>query len=218
MNKALLALSVLILISLACGSSAPEVKTVEDYVNEYGGNADVYQRILSLSDCAQLQTEFDIAAQNNSSAAPGTANHKETLGYMTAADDRMKSLNCYSGSSSLEIPNTTNTQDPALPAPILTATIYFLPTLTKPVIPTPITIPGSDNTPIPSPTYVFIMPTQQQGSGGSTCSCSADTLNCENFNTHSEAQACYEYCIAQGAGDIHKLDQENDGLACEGLP
>ena len=28
----------------------------------------------------------------------------------------------------------------------------------------------------------------------------------------------YEFCIAQGAGDIHKLDQENDGLACESLP
>ena len=103
------------------------------------------------------------------------------------------------------------------PTPHFTATIFFLPTLTKPVIPTPITIPGSVNTSIPSPTYIFIMPTQQPGSSAS-CSCQADTLNCPDFSTYADAQACFDHCVAQGAGDIHRLDQDNDGLACEGLP
>ncbi len=50
------------------------------------------------------------------------------------------------------------------------------------------------------------------------CSCGADTLNCSNFSTHKEAQACFDYCVSQGSGDIHKLDQNNDGDACESLP
>jgi hypothetical protein len=50
------------------------------------------------------------------------------------------------------------------------------------------------------------------------CSCSGDLYNCTSFATHSQAQACFNYCVSQGAGDIHKLDQDNDGNACEGLP
>lgn len=30
------------------------------------------------------------------------------------------------------------------------------------------------------------------------------------------AQACFNYCVAQGVGDIHGLD--GDGDACESLP
>jgi molybdenum-dependent DNA-binding transcriptional regulator ModE len=48
-----------------------------EYLNEYG------------------QGEFDQAAANNDSAAPGTAQHKQTLGYMTAANDRLQAAGCY---------------------------------------------------------------------------------------------------------------------------
>jgi len=44
------------------------------------------------------------------------------------------------------------------------------------------------------------------------------TLALANVATHAEAQACYEYCIAQGRGDVHRLDRDKDGLACESLP
>ncbi len=47
------------------------------------------------------------------------------------------------------------------------------------------------------------------------CSCSGDTLNCKDFNSQAEAQACFNYCVSQGAGDIHKLDQNNNNDACE---
>lgn len=95
MKKAFLPLTILLIVSLACGSSAPALKTVDDYIQEYGGQADVYNRILSLNDCGLLQEQFDIAFGNNEISSPGTSEHKESLGYLTAADDRMKALNCY---------------------------------------------------------------------------------------------------------------------------
>ncbi len=71
-------------------------------------------------------------------------------------------------------------------------------------------------TPIPSQTpFIFAAPPP---SNYSDCSCSGDTLNCSNFSRHSQAQACFESCRAAGAGDIHKLDEDNDGNVCESLP
>ncbi|MCC6457292.1 MAG: excalibur calcium-binding domain-containing protein [Caldilineaceae bacterium] len=50
------------------------------------------------------------------------------------------------------------------------------------------------------------------------CPCNANTLNCSNFSTQSAAQACFDWCVSQGKGDIHRLDSDNDGVACESLP
>ena len=50
------------------------------------------------------------------------------------------------------------------------------------------------------------------------CSCYADLYNCAHFSTQAQAQACFEYCISLGRGDIHRLDADNDGIACEWLP
>ena len=44
--------------------------------------------------------------------------------------------------------------------------------------------------------------------------CESDTYNCGDFATHAEAQEAFEYC---GDDDIHRLDADNNGLACEGL-
>ena len=44
--------------------------------------------------------------------------------------------------------------------------------------------------------------------------CSYNYYNCDDFRTHREAQRAYEYC----GGDIHELDRDKDGLACETLP
>lgn len=46
--------------------------------------------------------------------------------------------------------------------------------------------------------------------------CSSNIYNCADFNSHSEAQEAFEYCGA--SRDIHDLDRDNDGLACEALP
>ena len=50
------------------------------------------------------------------------------------------------------------------------------------------------------------------------CDCSANVYNCDDFSTQAEAQECFEYCLSLGQGDIHFLDGDNDGIACERLP
>ena len=48
--------------------------------------------------------------------------------------------------------------------------------------------------------------------------CSYDAYNCSDFSTHNEAQACHDYCFAQVGYDVHRLDFDDNGLACESLP
>lgn len=47
--------------------------------------------------------------------------------------------------------------------------------------------------------------------------CSYNKYDCDNFSTHAQAQEVYLYCIGLGAGNIHHLDGDDDGLACEAL-
>jgi hypothetical protein len=48
----------------------------------------------------------------------------------------------------------------------------------------------------------------------STCDCAADTLNCDDFVAW-DAQACYLRCLQLSGRDVHGLDGDNDGSACE---
>jgi len=76
------------------------------------------------------------------------------------------------------------------------------------------------------PTQVILLPLPTAPSGGSgssggnaPCNCNGPDLDCGDFNTHAAAQSCYNYCVSQGFGDLFRLDgNDNDGLACEGLP
>jgi hypothetical protein len=100
--------------------------------------------------------------------------------------------------------------------PIPTQTISITSTLTNTPLPT------STNTAISLPTatiFISILPGNQptQPPQSAVCSCSSDSLNCGDFTTHSSAQACYNYCVSAGRGDIHSLDGNNDGDACESL-
>jgi len=47
--------------------------------------------------------------------------------------------------------------------------------------------------------------------------CSYNAYNCSDFSTHAEAQGVFEYCGGM-SNDIHRLDADKDGLACESLP
>jgi len=47
--------------------------------------------------------------------------------------------------------------------------------------------------------------------------CSSNKYNCSNFDTHNEAQALFEACGGV-QNDVHQLDRDGDGLACETLP
>ncbi len=80
---------------MACGGSAELEKTPEAYFNEYGGNIEVYRTIFALTDCSELQVQFDLAAGNNDIAEPGSPARKWTLGYINAADRQMKEIGCY---------------------------------------------------------------------------------------------------------------------------
>jgi micrococcal nuclease len=67
-------------------------------------------------------------------------------------------------------------------------------------------------TPAPAP---IATPAQAQQA---VCDCSGNKYNCSHFDTHAQAQACYEYCKSIGRGDVHRLDGDSDGKACEVLP
>ena len=47
--------------------------------------------------------------------------------------------------------------------------------------------------------------------------CSYNAYNCDDFNTRAEAQAVMFGCKSKGYGDIHYLDGDGDGIACESL-
>lgn len=67
--------------------------------------------------------------------------------------------------------------------------------------------------PAPAPTTTpTTTPTPSSG-----YACLSDTYNCTNFKTHGEAQAVYESCGGV-SNDVHRLDADKDGEACESLP
>jgi len=50
-----------------------------------------------------------------------------------------------------------------------------------------------------------------------SCDCSGNVYNCSDFSTHNEAQSIYD-CCGGVSNDIHRLDRDGDGSACETLP
>ena len=70
---------------------------------------------------------------------------------------------------------------------------------------------GSGNTPN------IILQEINASEDNSECTCTGNTLNCSDFSTHAEAQACYQQCGGT-TNDIHRLDGDKDGSACESLP
>jgi len=111
------------------------------------------------------------------------------------------------------------TQTMAVASPFSTSTLAATQTIAPTVTLIVIDVPTENlNTPLPifeTNTPFIFAPVDPAVPSGGTCSCAGDTLNCNDFQTKASAQACFNYCVAQGAGDIHKLDQNNDGNACE---
>ena len=97
----------------------------------------------------------------------------------------------------------------------------FLPLIIahQPPTPTHTLTPTATVTPTRRPTRTpTTTPTATPTTAPAPCACYANLYNCSDFSTQAEAQACYDHCIAQGAGDIHRLDADHDGIACESLP
>ena len=53
--------------------------------------------------------------------------------------------------------------------------------------------------------------------GGSGCDCSGNRYNCKDFRTQAQAQECFDHCMRVTGRDVHRLDRDSDGRACEGL-
>ncbi|MCK5510350.1 excalibur calcium-binding domain-containing protein [Candidatus Parcubacteria bacterium] len=47
------------------------------------------------------------------------------------------------------------------------------------------------------------------------CSCRSDRYNCADFKTRHKARELYECCIKKVGYDVHNLDGDSDGIACE---
>ncbi len=50
------------------------------------------------------------------------------------------------------------------------------------------------------------------------CYCSSNRYNCDDFSSHRKAQSLYECCYDSVGHDVHRLDRDSDGSACETLP
>lgn len=50
---------------------------------------------------------------------------------------------------------------------------------------------------------------------GADCLCAMNFYSCEDFETQGDAQLCYNHCMAEKGVDIHVLDPDSDGTACE---
>jgi len=53
---------------------------------------------------------------------------------------------------------------------------------------------------------------------GNCSTCAADVYNCSDFGSQEDAQACFDYCMEQVGYDVHNLDGDDNGIACESLP
>ena len=69
MRRAILVFAILCLLGLAC--SATRLITPGDYMNEFGGDITVYTRILQMTDCTELQPEFERADEDSKLQEPG---------------------------------------------------------------------------------------------------------------------------------------------------
>ena len=92
LRKVFLAFLILCLATLAC--LTPSMATPGDYIEKYGGDVTIYTRILTLTDCTELQREFERADEMIKLQEPDTPEYRASLGYRTAADNRMKEVEC----------------------------------------------------------------------------------------------------------------------------
>lgn len=90
MNKTHIAIGFVIgfvaMMGILIGSNEPSDKI---------GSLRVYEHIDNITDCEELQKEFDTAMDNAESRQPGDELRKISLSYATYADERMRTIGCY---------------------------------------------------------------------------------------------------------------------------
>jgi len=103
-------------------------------------------------------------------------------------------------------PTSTPVPPPATNTPVPPATN------TPPPLPTNTPVPSPTNTPTPPPTDT---PVPTPTPHCSDIPCAATDCNCSDFQWQVDAQWFYENCDPENR---HRLDGDNDGVACESLP
>jgi cell division septation protein DedD len=98
---------------------------------------------------------------------------------------------------------------------------FFLPLVVPTVTPTP------TDTPTPTPTETATITPTAPATPSPTptsleapiCECGQDQYEClgSYFSSRNAAQLCFEYCFRQRGFDVHVLDPNANGLACENL-
>jgi hypothetical protein len=71
------------------------MKTQSEYVDQFGGELAVYERILSLTDCALLEREYDQTESDSKREEPSSPRKGWMLGYMIAIGDRLIDIDCF---------------------------------------------------------------------------------------------------------------------------
>lgn len=51
--------------------------------------------------------------------------------------------------------------------------------------------------------------------GYTPCDCAGEDVDCPDFATPLQAQACFDYCWARGYRDVFRLDRDKDHQVCE---
>lgn len=123
---------------------------------------------------------------------------------------------CCSTTSSM---TSTPTQTPAITQTAAMIPLVSTPDATvsakSPATTRPTSMVTSRQTTMPT-TRITTVPTTRPTTRPTTqaisCICDRDAYNCDD----TEAQTCFDVCMARGAGDIHGLDGDDDGYACNG--
>lgn len=102
-------------------------------------------------------------------------------------------------------------QNPPAQLPLVVPTVTPTPTSTSMPTPTEEPEPPTPEPPTPTPT-----PTPLDFP---VCDCTPDTYACvaHHFRVRADAQACFEYCFRETGRDVHNLDPDGNGMACENL-
>ena len=104
-----------------------------------------------------------------------------------------------------------NGGNPALTA-TPTATLAATPSASPALAATPTSITPTSS-PAPSITTAPLSsPAPSITPASAPCNCTGPDQNCSDFETHIEAQACFDYCVLKGYGDIFRLDRDEDDL------
>lgn len=105
------------------------------------------------------------------------------------------------------------------PTPTSTPTATSTATATVGPTSTPTSTATATHTTVPATaTRTTVPATATATTEAAVCGCSGDLYNCSDFGTQAQAQACFNYCYVRGYGDVHHLDADGDGEACESLP